>query len=91
MSDIAELIAGEPRRIIRSLSALLDLHADAEQQIWYPAAFRSRPDGAGETQTAIAILDDLRAAVAEVRVHDAGSAAWWYAVNAARQERDSRV
>jgi hypothetical protein len=88
MTDVAELIVAEHRRIGR-LAAALDheishpsrvypdparlvwarlaelvlLHADAEQEICFPAMFAG--PGREQMREAIADLDDIRAAVAE--------------------------
>jgi hypothetical protein len=73
------------------IADLLDLHADAELQVCYPAAFGCRAGGDREAESAIAVLDDLRAAVAETRLHDAGGPAWWRAVNAARKASTDHI
>jgi hypothetical protein len=66
------------------IATLLGLHADAEQEICFMAMF-SRRDRHSELEDAIGDLNDLRDAVAETRLHDVGSPAWWRAVNAARR------
>ena len=67
------------------LAGLLELHAEAEEEICYLAMFGPGPNAAARMQDAIADHDDIREAVAEARLHPPGSAAWWRAVTAARQ------
>jgi hypothetical protein len=105
MTDVAELIVAEHRRIGR-LSAALDhavshpsrlypdparlvwarlaelvlLHADAEQEICFPAMFAHAGPGGEEIRQATADLDELRAAVAQGNRHRPDSPQWQAAV-----------
>jgi hypothetical protein len=66
---------------------MLDVHADAEPQICYPAVYRFRPDDDrldSETAGVKPELNDLRPALAEAPRHTADTPAWWKAVVAAR-------
>jgi hypothetical protein len=71
------------------LGIFLDLHAEAEEAIFYPALLQvglaaSRQAGAEEeTLDAIRDHNDIRDAVAEVGRHQAGTAEWLEAVAAA--------
>ncbi|MGH3411189.1 MAG: hemerythrin domain-containing protein [Streptosporangiaceae bacterium] len=65
------------------LDGLLELHADAEEEICYPALFGHGPHATADIHAAIAGHDDIREAVAEARRHDVGSLAWWRAVSTA--------
>ena len=71
------------------LAGLLELHAEAEEEICYPAVFGPGPDAAAQMQDAIADHDDIREAIAEARLHAVGSPAWWRAAaTAVRAGRD---
>jgi hypothetical protein len=75
----------------RRLAGLLELHADAGEEICYLALFGPGQDAAAQMQDAIADHDDIREAVAEARLHPAGSAAWWRAVTAAQQASSDHI
>jgi hypothetical protein len=64
---------------------LLLLNAEAEEEICFPAIFGHGPEGLAATDRAIADHDDIREAISEARLHEAGSGTWWRAVNATRQ------
>src|SRR5690349_5743965 len=71
------------------VGAFLELHAAAEEAIFYPALLQvglatgRRAGAEGETLDAIRDHNDIRDAVAEVAHHRAGSDAWFAAVAAA--------
>jgi hemerythrin HHE cation binding domain-containing protein len=71
------------------LGTFLELHAAAEEAIFYPALLRvglaagRRAGAEGETLDAIRDHNDIRDAVAEVARHRAGSDGWFAAVAAA--------
>lgn len=74
------------------LSAFLELHAEAEEEIFYPALLRvaASPGGgpdAAEAETLDAIHDhnDIRDAIAVVRGHEVGTEGWYAAVAAVNQ------
>lgn len=82
-----------PRDDIRSLTAVwqrlgvfLDLHAETEEEVFYPALLRLGKGGQGDTgpkaETLDAIHDhnDIRDAVADVANHAVGSDGWYDAV-----------
>jgi hypothetical protein len=64
-----------------TLAALLEVHADAAEEIGFAALFGRTATVARDN--AKAIHDDIREAVAETRLHPAGSRAWRLAVLAA--------
>jgi Hemerythrin HHE cation binding domain len=64
---------------------LLLLNAEAEEEICFPAIFGHGPEGLAATNRAIADHHDIREAICEARLHEAGSGAWWRAVNATRK------
>ena len=71
------------------LAAFLELHAAAEEEVFYPALLRvgvaARRKAGVEDETLDAIHDhnDIRDAVAEVARHTVGSDGWYDAVSAA--------
>jgi hypothetical protein len=71
------------RAIWGRLSAFLEIHAEAEEQIFYPALLKvgrgagGKPDAAGETEHAIRDHNKIRDAVAAVAPHPIGSGAWF--------------
>ena len=73
------------------LAVFLDLHAEAEEQLFYPALLRlgqgTGDDDTPEPETEDAIEDhnDIRDAVAAAAAHDVGSDAWFDAVAAANK------
>jgi hypothetical protein len=77
--------------IWQRLAAFLDLHAEAEEQLFYPALLHlgkgvaAEHDPKEETDDAIRDHNDIRDAVAEAGRHDVGSDEWFAAVAAANK------
>jgi aminopeptidase N len=73
------------------LAAFLDLHAEAEEQLFYPALLHlgrgvdEEHDPEEETEDAIRDHNDIRDAVAEAARHEVGSDDWFAAVAAANK------
>jgi Hemerythrin HHE cation binding domain len=67
------------------LAELTEAYADTEEEICYPVVFGRGPRVAALVNAAIADHDDIRAAVAEARLAELGSACWWRAVAGARR------
>jgi hypothetical protein len=71
------------------LARLLDLHADAEEELFYPALLHLGKGTGGEhtpreeTEDAIHDHNDIRDAVAAVAAHEVGTDDWYAAVAAA--------
>lgn len=72
------------------LAVLLEVHADAEERLFYPKLLRAG-EGAGgadgaieETKDAIRDHDDIRDGIRRARRHDVGSSEWWQAVTDTR-------
>lgn len=80
-----------PAAVWDRLAGLLELHAEAEEEICYLSMFGPGQDAAARMQDAIADHDDIREAVAEARLHPPGSAAWWRAVTAARRASSDHI
>jgi Hemerythrin HHE cation binding domain len=66
------------------LAALLDVHAVAEETIFYPQLLRRGDDAEDETVDAIGDHNDIRDGVHEAARHPIGSTPWWEAVWQAR-------
>ena len=77
--------------IWQRLAAFLDLHAEAEEQLFYPALLHlgrgidEKHDPEEETDDAIRDHNDIRDAVAETARHDVGTDKWFAAVAAANK------
>jgi hypothetical protein len=75
----------------RRLAVLLDVHADAEEQVFYPQVLKvgtgaGGKDSAGaETEDAVHDHNEIRDAVREVGHREPGSDEWWEAVSQARE------
>ena len=73
------------------LAAFLDLHAEAEERLFYPALLHLGKGTGGihtpaeETEDAIHDHNDIRDAVAKVAEHAVGSDAWYEAIAAANK------
>ncbi len=86
-------LADEPKALAAvwdRLARLLEVHAAAEEQYFYPVVLEVGHGAGGadsaedETKDAIGDHNDIRDAVAEAGTHDVGSDAWWKAVIDAR-------
>jgi len=74
------------------LAARLDLHAVAEEEIFYPKLLRvGEEDPQDETLDAIGDHNDIRDAVHQAADHRAGTDQWWAAVRAARVANDEHM
>lgn len=73
------------------LAAFLEVHAEAEEEIFYPELLRLGKGAGGkdtpedETEDAIEDHNEIRDAVAKVRGHDVGSDGWFEAVAGANE------
>jgi hypothetical protein len=81
------------RRVWAPLAALLDLHAVAEEQIFYPKLLLRGDAGEAEDETLDAIGDhnDIRDAVHDAAGEPVASDAWWAAVGRARVANDEHM
>lgn len=73
------------------LADLLDLHAIAEEEIFYPQLLRKGAEGQDETLDAIGDHNDIRDGVREAGQHPVGSDAWWEAIGRARVANDEHM
>lgn len=79
------------RTIWEPLAALLDVHAVAEETIFYPQLLRRGDDAEDETLDAIGDHNDIRDGVHEAARHPVGSSAWWEAVRQTRVANSSHM
>lgn len=73
------------------LAERLDVHAVAEEEIFYPQLLRKGESPEDETLDAIHDHNDIRDAVAEANRLEAGSTGWWRAVGQARVANDEHM
>lgn len=73
------------------LAHLLEVHADAEEAVFYPRLLRQGSDGEDETEDAISDHNKIRDGVRAAAGHDVGSASWWEAVGEARKENSEHM
>ncbi|HTZ44292.1 MAG TPA: hemerythrin domain-containing protein [Jatrophihabitans sp.] len=75
------------------LATRLDTHADAEEEVFYPALLKRGEAGDPEDETEDAITDhnEIRDAVREARRHPVGSHEWYEAVGTARTENSKHL
>lgn len=85
--------AGELSGVWDPLATLLDLHAVAEEEVFYPQLLRRGDPDAAEDETVDAVGDhnDIRDAVHEADRAEVASAAWWAAVGRARVANDEHM
>ncbi len=67
------------------LANFLDVHAAAEEAVFYPELLKKADPDAAETKDAIGDHNDIRDAVAEAANHKVGTEKWWAAVGKARK------
>lgn len=85
-NDPAEL-----SEIWEPLAALLDVHAIAEEEIFYPQLLRKSNDAEDETLDAIGDHNDIRDGIHEANLHPVGGQAWWEAVRQTRLANDEHL
>lgn len=71
-------------KVWQPLADLLDVHAAAEEEIFYPQLLRRGADPEEETLDAIGDHNDIRDGVHDAALHPVGSAKWHAAVRRAR-------
>jgi hypothetical protein len=72
------------RLVWGDLADFLEVHAAAEEVVFYPELLKHADPDKEETKDAIADHNDIRAGVAKAAKHDVGSHEWWEAVGEAR-------
>jgi hypothetical protein len=84
--------ADELGAVWEPLADLLDVHAAAEEEIFYPELLRTgETDPEEETLDAIGDHNEIRDGVQDARSHATGSDEWWAGVGAAREANDEHM
>lgn len=78
-------------RIWDPLAARLDVHAIAEERIFYPELLDKGEDPEDETVDAIGDHNEIRDGVHDAGRHPVGAQAWWDAVGATREANDEHM
>lgn len=63
----------------------LEVHAVAEERLFYPVLADEAEDGVRDGKAAVREHNDIRQAVRDVAEHEVGSTTWWDAVRNAQQ------
>lgn len=95
-AELDELSSGDgpaPRltAVWGPLSAELDLHAAAEEQIFYPELLASAQRAVEETKDAVSDHNEIRDGVRRAEGLEVGSDGWWEAVNATRDANSDHM
>lgn len=93
LADLREGGAGaeELARVWAPLGEKLEIHAAAEETVFYPELLRRGRRGEEETTDAISDHNDIRDAVHRAGSQPAGSDGWWQAVDSAREANDDHM
>jgi hypothetical protein len=78
-------------RVWAPLAARLDVHALAEEQIFYPQLLVKGENPEAETLDAIGDHNEIRDGVHAAAAHPVGAAEWWQAVGQARAANDEHM
>ena len=78
-------------RVWGPLADFLDLHAAAEEAVFYPELLKVGKHADDETDDAIGDHNEIRDAVASSRRLDVGSDDWWKAVQEARKQNGDHL
>ncbi|BBG02333.1 MULTISPECIES: hemerythrin domain-containing protein [Pseudonocardia] len=84
----------DPRELTRlwdPLAARLDVHAVAEERIFYPELLAHGEDPREETLDAIGDHNDIRDGIAQAQRNPVGSRGWWDGVWDARRANDEHM
>src|SRR6202140_4494278 len=65
-----------------NLSARLEVHAAAEEALFYPRLLKDDSDAVEDTEDAIRDHNDIRDAIRDAQQHSIGDEGWWKAVHA---------
>lgn len=82
-----EVLAG----VWQPLADLLEAHAAAEEELFYPRLLDLGDEPVEETEDAISDHNDITEAVARTRELEPGSEEWWGAVDVARAENSKHT
>lgn len=73
------------------LAALLEMHASAEEEHFYPALLQRVDGSEDETRDAVGDHDEIRDAIRKAAGAEVGSDEWWSGVRAAREANDEHL
>ncbi len=85
------------RAVWGRLATLLEVHAQAEEEIFYPRLLEvgtgegDKDSPADETEDAVDDHNDIRAGVRTAGTHEVGTQDWWDGVFAAREANDEHM
>lgn len=97
LDDVDPGDTGSLRSLWQRLATFLEVHAEAEEEIFYPELLRvgrGATDGDSpeeETEDAISDHNAIRDAIADAARHDVGSDGWWAAVTDAREANSDHM
>jgi hypothetical protein len=77
--------------IWRSLEVALEVHAQIEEQLFYPRLLTEVSDEQEDTEDAIGDHNGIRHGIRDARSAPVGSPAWWHGVETARKENDEHL
>jgi len=73
------------------LAALLEMHASAEEEHFYPALLQKVEGSEEETRDAVSDHDEIRDGIRQAAGAEVGSDEWWEGVQAAREANDEHL
>jgi hypothetical protein len=79
------------RAIWRTLAVNLEVHAQIEEELFYPHLLTKVSDEEGDTKDAISDHNGIRDGIRAAAAAEVGSERWWDGVNHAREENDEHV
>jgi hypothetical protein len=74
-----------------ALARLLEVHASAEEEHFYPALLQNVEGSEDETKDAIGDHDDIRAGIRKAAAAEVGSDDWWQGVEQVREANDEHM
>ena len=84
--DVARLTS-----IWAALSTRLEVHAAAEETLFYPRLLKDDPDAVDDTKDALRDHNEIRDAIRDAEGHGVGDDRWWHAVNDAEKANDEHM
>ncbi len=84
LDDIDQADSERLRLVWEQLADFLELHAAAEETVFYPELLKRADPDQEETKDAIGDHNDIRDGIAEASGQDVGSDGWWAAVGKVR-------
>ena len=91
LDDLREADAETLAGVWEPLADLLEAHAEAEEELFYPRLLELGDEPVEETEDAITDHNDITEAVKRTRELEAGSDEWWEAVDDARAENSEHT